>query len=60
MIDLSIGYWQKWYEKVWATVYLVPSDTKVLESYLLKNTKILHDELLCDKAWIPTRAKYDI
>ena len=36
--------------KVWAAVYLVPSDTKVLEIYLLKNMKILHDELLYDKA----------
>ena len=32
------------------TVYLVPSDTKVLEIYLLKNMKILQDELLYDKA----------
>jgi hypothetical protein len=30
--------------------YLVPSETKVLEIYLLKNIKILHDEFLYDKA----------
>ena len=56
MLDLSLGNWRIWYEKVWAVVYLVPSDTKVLEIYFLKNTKILHDEFLYDKAWIPTRA----
>jgi hypothetical protein len=38
------------YEKVRATVYLIPSDTKVLEIYLLKNTKMLHDEFLYNKA----------
>jgi hypothetical protein len=58
MIDLSLSNWWIWYEIVWATVYLVPSDTKVLEIYLLKNMKI-HAELLYDKAWIPTRAIYD-
>jgi hypothetical protein len=58
MIDLSLSNWWIWYENVWAAVYLVPSDTKVLEIYLLKNMKI-HDELLYDKAWIPTRAIYD-
>ena len=56
MLDLSLGNWRIWYKKVRDTVYLVPSDTKVLENYLLKNMKILHDELLYDKAWIPTRA----
>ena len=55
MLDLSLGNWQVWYEKVWAVVYLVSSDTKVLEIYLLKNIKMLHDEFLYDKAWIPTR-----
>ena len=39
MLDLSLGNWRIWYEKVWAAVYLVPSDTKVLEIYLFKNTK---------------------
>jgi hypothetical protein len=48
MLDVSLGNWWIWYEKVWAAVYLVPSDTKVLEIYLLKNIKI-HDELLYDK-----------
>ena len=28
---------------------------KVLEIYLLRNIKMLHDEFLYDKAWIPTR-----
>ena len=56
MLDLSLGNWHIWYEKVWAVVYLVPSDTKVLEISLLKNIKMLHDEFLYDKAWIPTRA----
>ena len=54
------GVLQMWYEKVQAVVYLVPSDTRVSEIYLLKKIKILHDEFLYDKAWIPTRAKYDI
>jgi hypothetical protein len=44
MLDLGLGNWWIWYEKVWAAVYLVPSNTKVLEIYLLKNTKMLHDE----------------
>jgi hypothetical protein len=60
MLNLSLGIWRIWYEKVWATVYLVLSDTKFLEIYLLKNIKILHDKLLYDKAWIPTRAIHDI
>ena len=60
MLDLSLGNWQIWYEKVWVDVYLVPSDTKVLEIYLLKNIKILNDEFMYDKAWIPTNAIHDI
>ena len=36
MFDLSLGNWRIWYEKVWAVVYLDPSDTNVLEIYLLK------------------------
>jgi hypothetical protein len=59
MLDLSLGIWQIWYKKVWATVDLVPSDTRVLEIYLLKTYKIIYDELLYDKVWIPTRAIYD-
>ena len=39
MLELSLGKWRIWYKKVWATVYLVPSDTKVLEIYLLKTQK---------------------
>jgi hypothetical protein len=50
MLDLSLGSWWILYEKVWATVYLILSDTKVLEIYLLKNTKMLYDEFLYDKA----------
>jgi hypothetical protein len=60
MLDLSLDNWRIWYEKVWAVVYLVPSNTKVLEIYPLKNIKMQHDEFLYDKAWIPTRAKYVI
>ena len=55
MFDLILDNWWIWYEKVWAAIYLVPSDTKVLEIYLLRNIKMLHDEFLYDKAWIPTR-----
>ena len=58
MFNLSLGNWRIWYEKVWAAVYLVPSDTKVLEIYFLKNIKKSHDEILYDKAWIPIRAKH--
>jgi hypothetical protein len=58
MLDLSLGNWRIWYEKVWVVIYLVPSDIKVSEIYPLKNIKI-HDELLYDKAGIPTRAIYD-
>jgi hypothetical protein len=39
MLDLSLGNWWIWYEKVWATVYLIPSDTKVLEIYFFKRHK---------------------
>ena len=39
MLDLSLGNWRIWYEKVWTTIYLVPSDTKVLKIYFLKNKK---------------------
>jgi hypothetical protein len=59
MLDLSLSNWRIWYKKVWAAVYLVPSDTEVSEIYLLKKYKI-HDELMYDKAWIPTRAIYDV
>jgi hypothetical protein len=50
MLDLSLGSWWVWYEKVWATVYLVLSDTRVLEIYLLKILKLLHDEFLYDES----------
>ena len=39
MLDLSLGNWWIWYEKVWVAVYLIPSDSKVLEIYLLKKYK---------------------
>ena len=34
MLDLILDNWRIWYEKVWADVYFVPSDTKVLEIYV--------------------------
>jgi hypothetical protein len=49
MLDLSLGDWQIWYEKVWATIYLVLSDTRVLEIYLFK--KLPHDEFLYDESF---------
>jgi hypothetical protein len=40
MLDLSLGSWRIWYEKLWAAIYLDPSDTWILEIYFLKkNTK---------------------
>ena len=39
MLDLSLGNWWIWYKKVWAAIYLDPSDTKILEIYLLKKLK---------------------
>jgi hypothetical protein len=39
MFDLSLGNWKIWYEKVWAIVYLVLSDTKVLEISFEKHKK---------------------
>ena len=39
MLDPSLGNWQIWYEKVWAVVYLIPCNTKVLENCLLKKHK---------------------
>jgi hypothetical protein len=59
-IPSSAPDWRISYEKVWAAVYLVPSDTKILEIDLLKNTKIYYDEFLYDKVWISTRAIHDI
>jgi hypothetical protein len=51
MLDLSLSDWWIWYEKVWATIYLVPSDTWVLEIYLLKNLKSPHDKFLYDESF---------
>jgi hypothetical protein len=50
MLDLSLSSWRVWYEKVWATVYLVLSYTRVLEIYCLKILKLLHDEFLYDES----------
>jgi hypothetical protein len=36
MLDLSLGSWRIWYGKVWAAVYLVPRDTRVLENLFWK------------------------
>jgi hypothetical protein len=57
MLDLSLGDWRIWNEKVWAAIYIVLSDTWILEISFEK-LKNPHDEILYDKAWIPTRAKY--
>jgi hypothetical protein len=51
MLVLSLDNWWIWYEKVWATVYLVPGDTWVLEIYLLKNLKLPHDKFLYDESF---------
>jgi hypothetical protein len=51
MLDLCLGNWRIWYEKVWVIVYLVLSDTRVLEIYLLKNIKLPHDEFLYDESF---------
>jgi hypothetical protein len=51
MLDLSLGDWRIRYEKVWATVYLVPRETWVLEIYLLKNLKYSHDEFLYNESF---------
>jgi hypothetical protein len=53
MLDLSLGNWWIWFEKVWATIYLIPSDTKILE-ISFKNTKMLHDEFLYGKFEFPS------
>jgi hypothetical protein len=49
MLDLSLGDWWIWYKKLWATVYLVLSDTRVLEIYLSKYEN-LYDEFLYDES----------
>jgi hypothetical protein len=59
MFELSLGNWRIWYKKVWAAIYLIPSDIRVLE-FIFWKLKILHDELMYDKAWISTKAIYDI
>jgi hypothetical protein len=51
MLDLSLGNWWIWYEKVWVIVYLVLSDTRFLEIYLLKNLKLPHDEFIYDESF---------
>jgi hypothetical protein len=51
MLDLSLDSWQIWYVKVWATVYLVPTDTRVLEILSFeKQNKMLYDEFLYDES----------
>jgi hypothetical protein len=51
MLDLSLGDWRIWYEKVRVVVYLVPRETWVLEIYLFKNLKLPHDEFLYDESF---------
>jgi hypothetical protein len=51
MLDLSLGEWRIWYEKVWVVVYLVLKETWVLEIYLLKNLKLPHDEFLYNESF---------
>jgi hypothetical protein len=48
MFDLSLGDQGIWYEKVWAAIYLVPSNTKFWKFIFWKFKN--HDELLHDKA----------
>jgi hypothetical protein len=55
MLDLSLGDWHIWYEKVWAAIYLVLRDTWFLEISFEK-LENPHDEILYDKAWILTGA----
>ena len=50
MLDLSLGSWRIWDEKVWAAVYHVPSDTRVLEILSSENLKMLHGEFLYDES----------
>jgi len=38
-------------KRFWDTIYLVPSDIRVLEIYLLKNLKLPHDEFLYNE-WL--------
>jgi hypothetical protein len=49
MLDLSLGDWQIWYEKVWAAIYVVLRDTWFLEISFEK-LENPHDEVLYDKA----------
>jgi hypothetical protein len=55
MLDLSLGDWRIWHEKVWVAIYLVLSDTWILEISFEK-LENPHEEILYDKGWIPTRA----
>jgi hypothetical protein len=56
-LDLGLGDWWAWYGKVLSCCYLVPSDTRVLEIYLLKNLKLSHDEFLYDE-WLNSYHNY--
>jgi hypothetical protein len=57
MLDLSLGNWHISYEKIWTVIYLILSDTWILKISFEKH-KNPHDEILYDKTWILTRAKY--
>jgi hypothetical protein len=59
MLELNLHNWWIWYKRVWAAIYLILRDTWFSETYLWKS-KNLHDEILHDKVWIPTRAKMNI
>jgi hypothetical protein len=49
MLDLSLGSWRIWYEKVWAAIYLVPRDARILENLSFEK-KLLHDEFMYDES----------
>jgi hypothetical protein len=40
MLDLNLGSWGVWYKKVWAAIYLAPTDARVLENFIFWNLKI--------------------
>jgi hypothetical protein len=52
MLDLSLSDWGIWYEKVWAAIYLVPSNTK-LWRFIFWKFKIMMSSFMTKLKFLP-------
>jgi hypothetical protein len=53
MLDLNLGNRWIWYKKVWAIVYLVPSNIEVPKIYLLKKYKFMMSSCMTKLEFLP-------